>query len=170
MKDIATIAAELGITPQALNARLRVLGIRPIEVREEGKAGKPKRCLSPEQIAEVSNYGKKQETPDYGDQYDAVESGGLALSAVLQSPMAQEIANIDAELSAFERTLATTIVRRVLSVPPRTLALAAQMLRTETDFFPLSEVFVGLTAPSLPVTTIEVNLGNPLPSDSRQAG
>ena len=170
MKDIATIAAELGITPQALNARLRVLGIRPIEVREEGKAGKPKRCLSPEQIAEVSTYGKKQETPDYGDQYDAVESGSLALTTALQAPMSQEFAALNSQLSALEEAASNALVRRVKAVQPRILALAAQKLRSEADFFPMSEVFAGITAPALPVTTIEVNLGNPLPSASRQAG
>ena len=167
MKDIATIAAELGITPQALNARLRVLGIKPIEVREEGKAGKPKRCLSPEQIAEVSNYGKKQESTDYGDQYDAVESGGTVLATVLQAPVAQEFLALNAQLTQFEEAASTAIARRVRAVQPRILALAAKKLSDESEFFPLSEVFAGLAVPSLPVTTIEVNLGNPLPSASR---
>jgi len=119
MKDTATISKELGVSPQTINARARILGIKGQEIKEEGKNGRPRRVFSPEESDRIASYGKAQNPSPESDTDDdeAIDMGAMVLRNAIGNPLAQQFGVINSQLDTIEDQAAQALCNRVKSMP-----------------------------------------------------
>jgi len=159
--DAKSLAAELGISVQAVNARIRSLGIQPQEVAQG--SGRPKRLLTPEQADQVRNYGQQMESQPLED-LESVEGQAaiVAYSALQQSvsmPMGSQMAVLNQTLEMIEDQAALTIAHRVSQTIPRALTKAAHLLGQSPRGFDLADIARGaLGVPTMPPSPIPQSL------------
>ena len=154
MKDIQTVAQDLALSPQTINTRIRVLGIVPTEIREDGKPGRGKRCLTPEQVETIASYGKtKPIAQDYGDQDQSVDSGALMLRSTIAAPLASQFSAISNQLETIEDQASEALSARVAAMPQRILAKTAARLQG-LESLDISEIFGVLQTPALPARSL----------------
>jgi len=154
MKDIQTVAQELALSPQTINTRIRVLGIVPTEIREDGKPGRGKRCLTPEQVETIASYGKtKPIAQDYGDENQSVDTSALMLRSTIAAPLATQFSAISNQLEAIEDQASEALSARVAAMPQRILAKTAARLQG-LESLDISEIFGVLQTPALPARSL----------------
>lgn len=164
LMDSKSLAEKLGITQKTVLTRAKALGIKGTTAKIEGQNGRPSAIYSPEECDRIANYGKSQNpTHDgvLGDD-DAAEVAGLSLRSAVAAPLTAQFSSIASQLDSIEESASNALAARVASMPSRILTRTAKKLKG-LDCVDLSEVFGVLTTPSLPMTTIDINLGSPLP-------
>jgi len=162
MKDASTLSKDLGVSPQTINARARILGIKPTEVKVEGQPGKPRRVFSPEECDRIAAYGKAQ-TPvsdsDLGNDDEAIDRGVLALQTAIGNPLSQQFGAIATQLETIEDLAANALVQRVQALPNRVMLKAAQRLQSHEGLDLTAIIGVlGCQALSLPARKIDPSL------------
>ena len=162
MKDASTLAKELGVSPQTINARARIMGIKPTEVKQEGQQGKPRRVFSPEQCTAIASYGKAQNPTtesDTDDDDEAIDAGAMTLRESIGSPLAQQFGAISSQLEAIEDSASIALANRIQAMPSRIMLKTAQKLKAY-ESLDLSAIggILGTAPLSLPMKRIDPSL------------
>ena len=162
MKDASTLAKELGVSPQTINARARIMGIKPTEVKQEGQQGKPRRVFSPEQCTAIASYGTAQNPTtesDTDDDDEAIDAGAMTLRESIGSPLAQQFGAISSQLEAIEDSASIALANRIQAMPSRIMMKTSQRLKSY-ESLDLSAIVgvLGCQTLSLPARKIDPSL------------
>ena len=162
MKDASTLAKELGVSPQTINARARIMGIKPTEVKQEGQQGKPRRVFSPEQCTAIASYGKPSNPTtesDTDDDDEAIDAGAMTLRESIGSPLAQQFGAISSQLEAIEDSASIALANRIQAMPSRIMMKTSQRLKSY-ESLDLSAIVgvLGCQTLSLPARKIDPSL------------
>ena len=143
--DSKTLAAQLGVTVQTINARARALGLTPDQVKASN--GRPKSLWSQEQASAIASYGKTQDSAPTEDltavEGDAAAAGYLALQQTVSMPLGQQLSALNQTYEDLEDQAAIAIAHRTSQVLPRAMAKASALLGAQGSGFNLADVARG---------------------------
>lgn len=159
--DAKALAQKLGVTPKTIGVWAKTLGIRGTAVKAEGQTGRPSIVYSPQECEQIAQHGRPQNpVTDSGFTEDeGIQAGAVVLRETIAAPLALGFSQIASQLEAIEDQAASALTARVSQMPQRILGKVARNLKGY-EALNLGDVFGVINAPSLPTSTIEVNLGS----------
>lgn len=134
--DTSTLAQQLGIKPQTVNARARALNLTPTTVSQPG-GGRPKSVWSMEQAKQIAAAGKTQAKANKAKakaqefSHEQEQAGYLAVQQTQSHMMASlqgQMGQLDMQCEHIEDQFAAAQAARIAAIPARSAAKAHYLL------------------------------------------